>query len=146
MEQNSPNLFDLQIDPVAHNHLAETAKWARFLSIIGFIFCGLAAVGGLAMATVLGSLMPGGTGLMGTGVLSVIYIALAALYFFPCLYLYRFATAMRTALAVSDNLKLQEAFGNIKSCFKFMGILTIVILAFYGLAIVGGIMAAMFGR
>ena len=41
METNE-NLLnaELQIDSIAHAHLAETAKWGIFLSILGFIFTG----------------------------------------------------------------------------------------------------------
>ncbi|MFT4022366.1 MAG: DUF5362 family protein [Flavihumibacter sp.] len=148
MEQNPENLFELQIDPVANGYLTETAKWAKFLSIIGFIVCGFIVLGGIGFASMLGGLMQNtnGMGGAGFGLVSIIYIAFAALYFFPCLYLYRFSVAMQAALAVSDNRKLQESFMNLKSTFKFMGILTIIILAFYALAIVFGGLAAMFGR
>lgn len=151
MEQNPTNLFDLQIDPVSNGFLAETAKWAKFLSIVGFVSCGLLAIGGLAVVTIFGSMsqsMGAGSG-MGAGFgagLSLIYIAIAVLYFLPCLYLYRFATAMQAALGVHDGVKLQESFKNLKSCFKFLGILTLVVLAIYALGFLFGGMAAMFAR
>ena len=40
MENNQDLLtVDLQIDPEAQGHLTVAAKWAKFLSIIGFVFC-----------------------------------------------------------------------------------------------------------
>ena len=41
MEQKPSNLFDLHIDPQSQGYLSETAKWAKFLSILGFIMLGL---------------------------------------------------------------------------------------------------------
>ena len=55
MEQNQ-NLFDLQITPESSHYLSETAKWSRFLSIIGFIFCGL-----LIVVAILGKVVTGAT-------------------------------------------------------------------------------------
>ena len=82
-------------------------------------------------------------GLAGLGMLmTVLYLAFAALYFFPCLYLYRFSDKMKVALDAQDQVTLDESFLNLKSTFKFVGILMAVILGFYGLilllAILGG--------
>ena len=46
MEQSS-NLFELQLDQPSINYLSEAARWSRFLSIIGFIYCGLMVIFGL---------------------------------------------------------------------------------------------------
>lgn len=144
--QDQQHLFDLQIDPAAGGYLGEAANWARFLAIIGFVFCGVA----ILVALFAGSFMAGsfnkmgmaGTGSMGGMLFSVIYLCLAVLYFFPCLYLNRFAMAMRVALRNNDGMQLTRSFKGLKSCFRFLGILTIIILAIYVLAIAGGIMAA----
>ena len=53
--------------------------------------------------------------------------------FFPCLSLFRFATKMQLALRTNDQETLNVSFENLKSCFKFMGIFTLIILAIYGL-------------
>jgi predicted RND superfamily exporter protein len=84
----------------------------------------------------------------GTGfgaVLGVVYILLAVLYFFPCLYLLRFSNHMKVALATEDQTRLTTAFENLKSVFKFIGVLTIVILGIYVLAFLFGGLAAAFG-
>ena len=117
MESNEQHLFDLKIDrPVATN-LSEAAKWGKFLGIMGFIFCGL---------------------------MVIVYILIAILYFFPCLYLYNFSAKMQRALQANDQGSLTDSFKNLKSCFKFLGIMTIVILTFYLLAIIVAIAGAAF--
>ena len=142
MEQYKPattgsdqNLFELQIDQQSISYLGETARWAKFLSIVGFVLCGImiivAIFAGTIMATfsrfgnsdALGSSM----GLSGV-LLSLIYIVLALLYFFPCLFLFNFSVKMQSALRNNDQTNLNIGLSNLKSCFKFVGILTIVVL------------------
>ncbi|HYE55102.1 MAG TPA: DUF5362 family protein, partial [Chitinophagaceae bacterium] len=144
MEQQSGNLFELQVDASSMNYLSETAKWGKFLSIVGFIGCALLVILGLYIATATGgSDALGGLYSMGLGLgLAIVYIVLALLYFFPCLYLFRFSNAMQVALRSNDQNNLVAAFSNLKSCFKFVGILTIVILAFYALGIIFAVIGA----
>lgn len=148
MESNEQHLFDLQIDrPVATN-LREAAKWGKFLGIMGFIFCGLLVIIGFFAGTIFSRAFSqmGGDMKMGMGsFMTIIYILIAILYFFPCLYLFNFSTKMQRALQENDQGSLADSFKNLKSCFKFLGIMTIVILAFYVLAIIVAIAGASFG-
>jgi hypothetical protein len=54
---NDQNLFSLTVDPVTKAHLYETAKWARFLAILGFVFLGLMVIGGIFASFMLSSSM-----------------------------------------------------------------------------------------
>lgn len=91
---------NLQVDDIASAHLRETAKWAKFLSILGFILSACLVVFGLFAGSILTNFSkmgdPGGAGagIIGAGMLSVIYIVIAAIYIMLSLYLYRFATKM----------------------------------------------------
>lgn len=140
--QNNLTLNDLAVDS-----LRESAKWTMFLSILGFIFIGLMLVGG-AIATVAFSAMPDespyGYNPFGAikGFIGIIYLVMAALYFFPVLYLYKFSKATKEALSYNNSELLAEGLQNLKSHYKFVGIMTIVILSFYLLAIVGGFIFA----
>lgn len=131
--------FSLQIDDTGANALFQTAKWARFIAIVGFVMLGLLVMVGLFAGSLLslagsqigsGSAVPAAT-------FSFLYIAMALLYFFPLLYLYRFGTKMKEALVNNNQEKLNDSLLNIKSCFKFLGIMTIVLLAVYALIFVG---------
>ena len=42
---------DLIIDSAISMHLRETAVWGKFLSIIGFVYCGLIALGAIFAAS-----------------------------------------------------------------------------------------------
>jgi hypothetical protein len=132
------HLFELQVDQQSISYLGETARWAKFLSIVGFVLCGLMIVFALFAGSILTTFAKLGsrdalTNSMGMGgaFISMIYIVIALLYFFPCLYLFNFSGKMQAALRNNDQTHLNASFANLKSCFKFVGILTIVFLSFY---------------
>jgi Family of unknown function (DUF5362) len=132
MEQQTDNLLDLQIDMQSNSYLTEAAKWSKFLAIIGFISCGLMLIIGIATASIFsGNASSGVFAGMGGLVMSSFYFVFAIVYFFPCLYLLRFASKMQVALRRNDQQELNNSFANLKSCFRFMGILTIVVIALY---------------
>lgn len=140
---------DLTVTTISRGFLTETAKWTKFLAIMGFIGCGFMAIAAFAVPFLM-SIMPGnemmplgGAMLKGMGaMLTVIYLGFAVLLLMPCLYLYRFSSKMKSALLQTDANVLDSSFGNLKSFFKFYGIMTIILLSFYGLifiiAIIGG--------
>lgn len=139
---------DLTITPISRGFLSETAKWTKFLAILGFIGCGLMAIAAFFLPFLM-SFMPtdemmpmGGMG-RGFGIfMTILYLGISLLLLIPCLYLYRFSTKMKLALLQSDNETLDLSFGNIKSFFKFYGIMTIITLSFYVLVIILSIVGA----
>ncbi len=136
------NSEPLQISESAEAYLKETSGWSQFLSILGFIFIGLLVIGGVGVSLFLSAMnseeIDPQLGLLVGG----IYMVFGIIYFFPIYYLYRFAANMKKALEKKDNDDLDEAFKNIKSHYKFMGIFTIVFIAVY---ILGAIGMAIFG-
>lgn len=144
-----PGLFSLSIDPVVKGHLSDTARWAKFLSIIGFVFCGLMLIGAIFGVTT-GSMYASRYGeyegnrmmAMGSAVGTFIFILVALVYFFPLLFLFRFSSRMKTALQANDQQALDDSFRNLKAMFRFIGVLTIIILAIWLLLIVIGVLGA----
>jgi hypothetical protein len=145
MESNTA-LFTLTIDSVTKTNLAETARWARFLAIVGFIFLGLAVLSGLLVSATLSRLgtIDDGTGLSpiaglaGIG-MAVTYIIFALIAFFPLLYTFRFASQMRGALSTDDQELLNASFQNLKVCFRYLGIITIISLVMMALSLIFGL-------
>jgi hypothetical protein len=138
---------ELQLTPGSQNFLGECAKWGRFLSIIGFIFCGLIGVLAFFIPSIIMNIPPYNTmsSAYSTGMaagLTVVYLLLALLLFFPCLYLYKFSVKMRLSLSSESQEGFEESLKNLKSMFKFYGILTIVMLSFYGLVFLIAMIAA----
>jgi len=143
MDQQNQNLFELQLDQPSTAYLGEAAKWAKFLAIMGFIFCAFMVVAALFAGSMMSAMMSSaGSGfgsMYGSGLFTVIYLFGAALYFFPCLFLFRFASQMQDAIRNHEQSKLQGSLKNLKSCFRFLGILTIVIIAIYVLILIGAL-------
>ena len=149
MEQDT-SLFSLTIDPASKIHLLETAKWARFLTIVGFVFLVLMVfvgiystvtinrfennyreMGGLGSENVLGS--------AGAGV-AVMYLIMAVIWFFPLLFMFRFANLMRNALQSNNQELFSRSFQNLKVCFRYLGIITVIFLVMIALSLLFGIM------
>ena len=140
--------FELQFTQQSQGFVRETAKWATFLSIVGFIFIGfmvLGAVGMFAMGSTfssMGGASPmGAMGMLGGATLGVIFLLMAVLYFFPVMYLYKFAANAKEALNSNNTERLTVAFENLKSHYKFVGILTVIGMAFYLLMIIFSVVA-----
>lgn len=142
MEENS-SLFSLSIDPVTKANLAETAKWARFLAIVGFVFLGIMVLGAIFFISTLESMgmAEDQTGLFGaaTAGAALMYIIGAAVAFFPLLYTFRFASQMRDALNSNDQALLNASFQNLKGCYRFLGIVTMIWLVLFALTFIFGI-------
>jgi Family of unknown function (DUF5362) len=143
------NLFELQLDQSAINYLNEASRWSRFLSILGFIYIGLLLIIGILFGSFGNSLMPGTGGesempMRLSGVLiSFLLILAAAVLFIPVLFLFNFSTKMRRALRNNDQPVLADALKNLKSFFKFYGILAIICLSLYGLAIIAAVIGGL---
>lgn len=135
---------ELGLSTATIGFLTEIRKWANFLSILGFIGIGLMVI----FSIFAGTMMSAMSGMAGNvpfpGFVTFIYILLALLYFFPILYLYRFAANLKTALAARETVALEKSFEYLKSHYKYIGILAIIMLGFYALALIGGITAGLF--
>ena len=135
------NLFELQVDHIGTVYLRDAARWAKFLAIAGFVFCGLFVVVAILCITVLSGLFNsmGASGVsgIGGGVIAVVYIGIAVLDFFPCLYLYKFAARMQVALSSNDQEQLNSSFLNMRAFYRFVGVLMIIALGLWMLGILG---------
>lgn len=124
------------ITPSSAGYLSEVAKWGKFLAIIGFVMIGIMVLAGMFAGAVMSMFLPQeAVGVAGGGFFTFFYLMGALLYFFPVLYLHRFSGKMQEALRLQDEELLTSSFANLKSLFKFLGILTIIMLAFYGLGL-----------
>ena len=132
----------LTVSPLASGYLNETGKWGKFLAIVGFCVIGLIVMIGLFAGTIfssMGEALPFPGFLMG-----LIYVAVGLLYFFPVYYLFKFSNQVRTALINKNSQQLDSAFENLKSHYKFIGILMIITLSMYVLFGGGALLAGAF--
>ena len=149
------NQDNLQLNLQAENALRESAKWSFFLAIIGFIGIGFMVIAGVFMGSAMAMIPSNSYNVSGVnplgamkGFLSVFYIILAVIYFFPILYLYKYAKGMKEALNFRNSNTLSDALVQLGKHHKFLGIMIIVLLSLYIVAIIGFVafFASMAGR
>lgn len=133
-----------QLTDGAAHYLLRAAKWAKFISIVGFVFLGLMVIGAIIIMGT-GSAITQAMGGGFSGVLfGVVYLISAAIGFFPIFYLFRFSTNTISALESGSSQDLETGMQNIFKAFQFYGILMIIVLGIYGIAILFGVIAAIF--
>lgn len=135
-EQQVPDEVKLIVTEEMRSYIYEIAKWARFLSIIGFILSAFLIIGsfGIGAAISANPAMLAQLGpLAGAGgiVITVFYLILALMYFYPSLLLFRFSNKGKQGVLYGNQESLNDAMMNMKSLFKFWGIFTIVIMICY---------------
>lgn len=138
--------FENQLTTSAIGFLKESAKWCKFMSIVGFVGIGLMVLGGLFVmisSSALDSMSETSRFPFPTSVLTIFYLVFAAIYFFPVYYLYQYATKTTIALRSRNQQLLTDGLENLKSHHKFLGIFTLIIISIYGLVFVGAILAGL---
>lgn len=139
--------FELQLNNSAKDFLKETVKWAYFLGIMGFIGVGFLVLTAIFAGTIfsrMGAMSE--IGVYGSSfgtIMTSFYLFLAALYFFPVYYLFKFGSNGKIAFKDNDSEALTTSLGYLKSHYKFIGILVISSIVLYILFIVFVIFAAL---
>jgi cell division septal protein FtsQ len=121
-------------------NLSETAQWAKFLGILGLIFLIFFVFAGLGIMLVGSAAFESSSELGDLGIsgamIGFAYIVIAAIYFYPTWALVKFGSLLRTALKTNNQQKFSEGMMYLKRFFKFIGIVTIIIIAIYVLIFV----------
>jgi len=98
----------------AKGYLGETAKWAKFIAIVNFVFIGFMVLGSVSMGAVFSSMTEFSDNpafaMMSGGMLAAFYLFFAAIWFIPTLFIYQFATKTQRALRLNDEPMMTEAF------------------------------------
>ena len=124
--------------------LLSAAKWTKFLCIMGCIGVGLMVLLAIAMivfgsaAANLSPAFPVG------GLVGIIYLICAAVYIYPLIKGFQFANATKAACLFNNDSELARGFSGLSSLCRYLGILTIVIMAIYILVIIGIVFATIF--
>ncbi|PID67582.1 MAG: hypothetical protein CR968_05930 [Flavobacteriia bacterium] len=134
MEDNNQNLY---LSESAKAYLKETAGWAKFLAIVGFVMLGLMVIAGFSMGALFSAMpqlsdqpgvdMPRSFG----AAMGFIYLIIALIYFFPLYFLFKFSTNIKQAIETNDEQVLTESFNFLKRHYKYVGIMMIIVLGIY---------------
>lgn len=121
--------------------LLSSAKWAKFLCIvgcIGIVFMVIAAIAVLAFSSRFASI-PGMAGVQ--GVVSIVYLITAVIMIYPLIKGFQFASGIKAACLTGSEAELARGFAGMQAYLQFIGILTIIVLIIYGLLLIGGLAA-----
>ncbi len=132
-------LEQITLNAKSKSFLREISRWAFFFAILGFIsivfLLIVAVLIGTLYAPMINTLFEQ-QGLPSVGLaLAISFFISALIYFIPVWYLFKFSRMMKVALATKNNETLADAFENLKSHFKFIGVFTIIVLSLYVLLI-----------
>lgn len=130
------------------SNLKSVASWSKFIAILGFVCIGMLVLGSLFMMFSGSVLSMAQTDFVGSATFitaGIMYMLIAAFYFFPIRFLYKFSTRTEMFLLNNTQFDFEEAIENLKSHYKFIGIFTLVTLALYLLMIIGVVIAATAG-
>lgn len=114
------------------NNLAKGRAWAKFLAILGYIFAGLIALGGLSGLAIMSQ-----SPIVGLLVL-VLYEALAFLVFRMSRFVGQYSNSIRSLIEYGDLGDMLDAQESFRRYMKWMAILMIIMVVISILTLVGG--------
>ena len=143
-QQEHPQLI---VTENMRSYIYETAKWANFLAIVGFVVTGLMIIIAFTLGPVMSTnptlaALVKPTGAMNSTGFTILFLVYAFAIFYPSLLMFKYAKRAKLGILYGEQASLDEATGKMKSLFKFYGIITIVLISFYVIIIVLAIVAA----
>ena len=129
------------ITEAGRGYLKETGRWSKFLGVFMLVAAILMIVIGIGVVAVSGTDAAKTSGLPTFYFIleGLILLAMGIIYIFPSLYLIRSGRSLKKAFALQDKAELETGLKNVKSFYKFNGIMAIAGLAFSAAAIIAGV-------
>jgi uncharacterized membrane protein len=117
----------LEINNESILQLKQTRKWTALLSILGFVFLTV-----IVLISVVALVNMRGAAENQKQLLTVVpLILMGVIYFFPIYYLWKFSKHSKKSIALNDTSELTLSLKYLKSHYKFMAILILVIVIGY---------------
>jgi len=118
----------LEVTEDSKKYLKTAATWSKFIAIVQFVAMGFLIFAALIMF-IAGSFMESYANMpFSLSIIGWCYLVIGIVVFFPTRYLYLFAKKAAKAVATHDTLEMEDAFKNMKSYWKFTGIMMVVAL------------------
>lgn len=129
--------FDkLELNQAGIGHLNAIRKWTMFFSVLAFIFLGMMIIFSFTAGAFLSIFNPNPDQAISKWLIFALIFAFIIIYFFPAFFLLRFSTHARTAVKSRSSNELTKALRYLRSFYLYLGVLVIVMLCIYILAIV----------
>jgi len=131
MDDNQ-SILELQVDQTASKNLAEVSRWAKFLSITGFVFMACMLIFFIAMrsqiASTLSQVIPGFADVNSLGVLVAFFIIIAGIVFLLMYFLFRGSILIKKGIETKSQDMFNNGLASLKAYFMMYGILAIIAL------------------
>ena len=121
--------------------LMQTRPWVKLIGILMFIMIGLMILGCVFLIVAGANQVGPAQGML----MGAIYFVFAILYFFPALFLMRYASRIDAFVQDGTTDRLDHALEAQKSFWKFIGIMAAIITALYAVMALVGILFAILG-
>lgn len=130
---------DLCIDEKSKVYLKEIAMWGKFMAILGFIKFGFFLLYTIVFPLVAHKIEAHFDYDLPVIGITFFFLFMAVLVYFPSNFLYCFARFTKKALKQNDQDVMRHAFQSLKAYYRYIGILLIILLCMYPIAIVTAI-------
>ena len=131
MDDNQ-SILELQVDQTASKNLAEVSRWAKFLSITGFVFMACMLIFFIAMrsqiSSTLSEVIPGFADVNSLGVLVAFFIVIAGIVFLLMYFLFRGSILIKKGIETKSQDMFNNGLASLKAYFMMYGILAIIAL------------------
>ncbi|MFP4025226.1 MAG: hypothetical protein ACLFVR_11945 [Thiohalospira sp.] len=125
--------FGVSLSETSNDYLKKTAPWIKFVSIVGFIMCGIIVVAAFVIMLNSGNTYSGSNAGVGVG---LVYLVGAVIFFFINRFLFFYANALNKVYKLNDNDAFETAFKMQKKYWKFVGIILIIYLSLIPIAMI----------
>jgi len=129
MEEDQ-SILELQVDQTASKNLSDAVRWAKFLSVTGFVCMGLMVIVFLAMqaqiASALSQVIPAFANLDSFAMLITVIIFIAGIGCLLMYFLFRGAILIRRGIETKSQETFNNGLASLKNYFIMYGILAIV--------------------
>ncbi|RYE23824.1 MAG: hypothetical protein EOP51_09385 [Sphingobacteriales bacterium] len=126
----------LMVDEFGRSYLLDTARWGRFIGIVYTVAIALACL--LFPFAMINNPQYESVSAYGAmGFVIIFYIVfVVGVNFYPLYAIIKSASQAKKALSLNDQQLLNDSFRLTRNLYKYLGILTIVLLCFYGIIMV----------
>lgn len=143
-EQQEPKLV---VTEAMRSYFYDMAKWANFLAVVGFVFTGFIVIGAFTVGSTINSnpemaKMLGPLGAMGSLAFTAICLVYAFAIFYPSILFFKYSTQAKIGVLYGEQASLEEAFGKLKSLFKYWGVVMIIFISLYLVMVFSTVMGA----
>ena len=129
MEENQ-SILELQVDQTASKNLSDAARWAKFLSIVGFVGVALMIICILALQSriveALSEIIPGLSTASGMALVVTTFIIVAVIVGILMYFLLRASILIKRGIGTRNQEVFNSGLASLKAYFTMYGVLTIL--------------------